>query len=122
MSRSCLAIRDPISDCGSVRWSNVQGIARVVAVFVGALMVSAVVAGLGPEDTVVCGRGHALNRFAQAIMQPLGAGHIDGPSATLCVVPSTGAWLVSAGVFLLLLSAALVAVRRQSRSSHRAPA
>jgi hypothetical protein len=111
-----------MSDCGRMRWSNARGTARVLGVFVGALVVAAVVAGLGPEDTVVCGRGHALNRLAQAIMQPLGAGHIDGPSATLCVVPSTGAWLASAGVFLLLLGAALDVTRRRWRSSHRAPA
>jgi hypothetical protein len=99
-----------------VRWSNARWIARVLGVFAGALVGAAIVASLGPEDTVVCGRGHALNRLAQAVTQPLGAGHIDGPSATLCVVPATSAWLLAAGVFLLAVTAAIIFARRQAWS------
>jgi hypothetical protein len=92
--------------------------AQLVVLVLVALVVSSVVAGLGPEDTVVCGRGHALDRLAQAIMEPLGAGHIDGPSATYCVVPSTGAWLLATCVLLLIVGAALV-VRRRRTPPHR---
>jgi hypothetical protein len=68
-------------------------IVRVVGVVVAALVASAVVAALGPESKVICGRGHFLDRLAQAVMEPLGAGHTDGPTATYCGVPSTSAWL-----------------------------
>jgi hypothetical protein len=86
----------------------------IVALLVGALIAATVVAAVGPEDTVICGEGHALNRLAQAIMQPLGAGHIDGPAATYCVVPSTVAWLL-AGVVLLAGVIAVVLVARRAR-------
>jgi hypothetical protein len=69
-------------DSGPVRSTAPVRIVRSAGVIVAALVVSAVVAGLGPEDTVVCRRGHVLNRLAQAVMRPLGAGHIDGPTAT----------------------------------------
>jgi LPXTG-motif cell wall-anchored protein len=46
-------------------------------------------------------------------MQPLGAGHIDGPSATLCVVPATSSWVLAAGIFLLGVTAAIIFTRRR---------
>jgi hypothetical protein len=95
-------------DSGLVRPTTPIRIAQFAAIVVAALAVSAIVAGLGPEDSVVCGRGHALNRLAQAVMQPLGAGHIDGPTTTKCVVPSTMAWLLASGVFVLIVGTALV--------------
>ena len=77
----------------------------VAATLAGAVLLSAVTAGIGPEDhTVICGRGHILNRLAQAIMEPLGVGHIDGPVANYCVVPSTAAWLLAAAVFLSVVA------------------
>ena len=89
---------------------------------VGALVAAAIVAGLGPEDAVVCGRGHALNRLAQVVMQPLGAGHIDGPTTTKCVVPSTTAWLIAAAVFLLGTSPAIILARHREVSPGTSPA
>ena len=99
-----------------VRSKRRIGIVQPVAALVAALVASAIVAGLGPGGTVICGRGHALNRLAQAVMQPLGAGHIDGPTATYCVVPSNTAWLLAAGVFVLIMGTAVVAAwRRRTR-------
>jgi hypothetical protein len=66
-------------ESGLVRPTTPTRIAQFVGVLVAALAVSAVVAGLGPEDSVACGRGHTLNRLAQAVMQPLGAGHHRRP-------------------------------------------
>jgi hypothetical protein len=102
-------------DSGLVRPTTPTRIAQFVGVLVAAIAVSAVVAG-GPEDSVVCRRGHALNRLAQAVMQPLGAGHIDGPTTTKCVVPSTTAWLLAAGVFVLIVGTALVRAWRHRTS------
>jgi hypothetical protein len=78
---------------------------------------AAAAALLGPETEVVCGQGHALNRLAQKIMQPLGAGHVDGPSATYCVVPSTAAWAMSLVALVAVLGLTLVIVRRRGRRS-----
>jgi hypothetical protein len=73
---------------------------------------AAIVAGLGPQTEVVCGTGHVLNRVAQRIMQPLGAGHIDGASATYRVVPSTAAWLMALFVLVAVLVVTYAFTRR----------
>jgi len=86
-------------------------------VLVAALVAAAVVAGLGPESRVVCGRGHVLDRLAQAVMRPLGAGHIDGPAASLCVVPSTVAWTMAGITLLAAVSAWALAVRRRDATT-----
>ena len=95
-----------------------RGRAIVMATIVGgvAVVVAAVVAGLGPEDQVVCGTGHTLNRIAQAVMQPLGAGHLDGPSATFCVVPSMAAWLMAAVALLAVIGLGALFLRERRRS------
>jgi hypothetical protein len=85
---------------------------RAIVGIVGAAFLSGVAAALGPEDTVICGRGHILDRAAQAFMERLGAGHIDGPTATYCVVPSTAAWILAAAVFLSVAIAGLLLARR----------
>jgi hypothetical protein len=74
------------------------------------------VAGLGPSHVVVCGTGHALDRLAQAVMQPLGAGHIDGPKASYCVV-STTSWLLAAITFVAVAGGWLVAMSRHRPAS-----
>lgn len=89
----------------------------VVAALI-AVVVAAFVAGLGPEAEVVCGRGDVLDRVAQAVMQPLGGGHIDSASASYCVVPSTTAWLMSALTLIGVLAVTFIVVRR--RGPHRA--
>ena len=94
-------------------------IARLAGVVAASLVVSAVVAGIAPGDTVVCGRGHVLNRLVQAVMQPLGAGHIDGATATYCVVPSTIGWLLAIGVFVVIVGTAIAVARRQRTASHQ---
>jgi hypothetical protein len=76
-----------------------------------------IVAGLGPQTYVVCGTGHVLNRVAQRIMQPLGAGHLDGASATYCVVPSTTAWLMALFVLVTVLVVTYAFTRRALRAS-----
>lgn len=69
------------------RGSAINWLTGVIA----ALTSAALVASVGPEAEVVCGTGHVLDRLAQAIMRPLGAGHVDGPAASSCVVPSSAA-------------------------------
>jgi hypothetical protein len=54
----------------------------VAGIVVTSLVLAAVVAGLGPSGQVVSGTGHVLDRIAQAVTQPLGAGHVDGPAAS----------------------------------------
>jgi hypothetical protein len=78
-----------------------------------ALLASGVVAALGPEAEVVCGRGHVLDRLAQAIMHPLGAGHIDGASASFCAVPSTTAWPMAAAAFVAVAASELFLLDRR---------
>jgi hypothetical protein len=102
-----------------VRSTALIRIARLAGVVVAALVVSAVVAGVAPGDTVVCGTGHVLNRLAQALMQPPGAGHIDGPTATYCVVPSTTGWLLAIGVFVVIVGTAIAVARRQPTNSKK---
>lgn len=88
----------------------------VAGILGGSLVLAGVVAGLGPSDEVVCGTGDVLDRVAQALAQPLGAGHIDGPAATFCVVPSTGAWIMAAIAFVALSGGCLLTIARLRRS------
>jgi hypothetical protein len=88
----------------------------VAGIVVTNLVLAAVVAGLGPSGEVVCGTGHVLDRIAQAVTQPLGAGHADGPAASYCVVPSTNAWVIAAIAFAALSGGCLVAMARLRRS------
>jgi hypothetical protein len=82
-------------------------------------IVSAVVAAaIGRNTTVICGRGNVLDRIAQWVTVPLGAGVIDGPTGSYCVVPSTTAWLL-AGVVLVASCALAVTVRRLASDSSR---
>lgn len=97
----------------SKRFPIVLAVAGIIAV---SLVVAAVIAGLGGSREVVCGTGNVLDRIAQAVTQPLGAGHVDGPAATYCVVPSTSAWVMAAIVFAAFTSASLVATARLRRS------
>ena len=89
---------------------------KVIAVVAVGLVVAGVAAALGPGDHVICGRGHALNRLAQALMERLGAGHIDGPAANYCAVPSTIGWLMAAATFLIVVAIGTAAVYRRSAS------
>jgi hypothetical protein len=84
-----------------------------------AVVVAAFVAGLGPEAELVCGTGHVLDRVAQALMKPLGAGQIDGRSATYCIVPSTRAWLMSSLSLMVVVAVTSIFVRR--RGAHTEP-
>lgn len=108
-----------MTDSWAVERKRPFGAVLVVAVvLVIGLVVAAATALLGPQRAVICGEGHILDRSAQAIMRPLGGGHIEGPSATRCVVPSTPTWLLAVGVFLVFLAvAAVVAIRRASSRS-----
>ena len=84
----------------------------VVAGLVGAVALAA----MGPSTTVVCGRENLLDRLARRIMQPLGAGHIDGATASYCVVPSTTAWLEALGVLVVSVLIAIMVSRRRIRT------
>jgi hypothetical protein len=99
-------------DVGSRRFPTVLAVAGIV---LASLVPAAIVAGLGPSGQVVCGTGHVLDRIAQAITQPLGAGHIDGSAASNCVVPSTNAWFMAAIAFAALTGGSLVAMVRPRR-------
>ena len=79
---------------------------------IAALTSGALIASVGPEAEVVCGTGHVLDRLVQAIMRPLGAGHVDGAAASSCVVPSSAAWAMSAGALVLVLASTLLLARR----------
>jgi hypothetical protein len=88
----------------------------VAGIVVATMVLSAVVVGLGPSGQVVCGTGHVLDPIAQAVTQPLGAGHIDGSAASYCVVPSTSAWIIATIPFAALAGGRLVAMAlRRSR-------
>ena len=84
---------------------------------VGALALAGVTARLGPEQTIACRTGSALDRLAQAVMQPLGGGQIDSASATYCAVPSTTAWLMAAVALAATLSIVAVGAARYGRAS-----
>jgi hypothetical protein len=71
-----------------------------------------VAAALGPSTEVICGRGNVLDRLAQDVMRPLGAGHIDAAGGSLCVVPSTRAWFMAAAVLLASVLASILTVRK----------
>jgi hypothetical protein len=89
----------------------------VAGIVVASLVLAAVVAALGPSGQVICGTGHPLDRIAQAVTQPLGAGHIDGPVASYCVVPSTSAWIMATIAFAAALTGgSLVAMTQLQRS------
>jgi hypothetical protein len=92
--------------------SRASAASLIGAGVLGGILLAVSTAAVGPGETVICGEGHLLNRLAQAIMEPLGAGHIDGPSASYCVVPSTTAWLLAIGVFLSMLAFTFLAARR----------
>jgi len=85
----------------------------VVAGLVGAVAIAV----MGPSTTVVCGEGNLLDRLARRIMQQLGAGHIDGATASYCVVPSTTAWLEALGVLVVSVLIASMVSRRRIRTS-----
>lgn len=97
----------------SKRFPIVLAVAGIIVV---SLVVAAVAAGLSGSREVVCGTGNVLDRIAQAVTQPLGAGHIDGPAATYCVVPSTSAWVMAAIVFAAPTSGCVVVKARLGRS------
>jgi hypothetical protein len=89
------------------------------AIVLGGLCLLAVVAALGPSETVVCGRGHVLNRLAQSISQRLGGGHIDGATASYCTVPATSAWIAATGVFLASVVLAVIVAGRARLTAAR---
>jgi len=95
------------------RWTIHSGL-TVVILLVASVALSATIAALGPDDTVTCGGGHLLNRLAQAVTQPLGAGHIDGPAGSHCVVPSAVAWLMAFGTFILTAGVAILVMKRRA--------
>lgn len=82
----------------------------VAGIVTSSVVLAAVLAGLGPSRYVVCGTGHTLDRLAQAVMQPLGAGRTDGPRANYCVVPSITSWLLAAITFVVMAGGSLVAM------------
>lgn len=49
----------------------------------------------GPTTKVVCGEGHGLDRIAQSVGRGTGGGHIDGPTASYCVVPDDLTWIAA---------------------------
>jgi hypothetical protein len=101
----------------AVRSRRFQIVLAVAGILVASLVVGAVVAGLGPSDEVVCGTGQPLDRIAQAITQPLGAGQTDGPAASYCAVPSTRAWIMAAMAFVAVLAGGSLATVSRARRS-----
>jgi len=77
---------------------------------VGEAVLAAVV---GPSATVTCGQWHLLNRVAQGITQPLGAGHIDGASGSSCTVPATTSWVLATAVILIATASGHAIARRR---------
>ena len=80
----------------------------VAGIVTSGVVLAAIVASLGPSRDIVCGTGHVLDRLAQAVMQPLGAGHIDSPTASYCAVPSTTSWRLAAITFGALVGGSIV--------------
>jgi hypothetical protein len=78
------------------------------------IVLAVAVVSLGPSGEVVCGTGAPLDRLAQTVMSGLGGGHVDGPAATLCVVPTATAWVLGALV-ILGGSVVIIAASRHSR-------
>src|SRR3954451_10175455 len=88
----------------------------IVASFSLGLVVAGFVLVLGPSTEVVCGAGSLLDRLAPRAPQPLGAGHIDGPLATLCTVPTFAAWLVALAALIPVTAAGMWLAGRSPRS------
>jgi hypothetical protein len=86
--------------------------ARVAAGIGVGLALGVAAAMLGPSEAIGCGGGHLLDRLAQRIMQPLGAGQVDGASATSCTVPSTASWLLAVAAILVAAGVTLTTARR----------
>ena len=59
-----------------------RAVVRLLAGLVVGVLTTTIVLFLGPESTVSCGDGHVGNRVAQRITQSMGAGHVDGASAS----------------------------------------
>ena len=79
----------------------------------------------GSDEVIVCGSGTALDRVAEDVNRGLGAGHIDGATATSCTVPSDGAWIGALGalaVVVALTIAVSVRLARRSPPTHGAAA
>jgi hypothetical protein len=89
----------------------------VAGILISGLVLAAVVAGLGPSRDIICGTGHVLDRLAQAVTQPLGAGHIDSATASYCAVPSTTSWLLAAIAFVAMVGGSIVAMSRRPPAS-----
>lgn len=69
-----------------------------VWVLAAALAVAGVAVVVGPDRQVVCGDGHVLDRVAQRVARGFGGGHVDGPDASTCAVPSAASWAIAAVV------------------------
>jgi hypothetical protein len=83
------------------------------AIILAGLCALVVVSAAGPSEDVVCGSGHALNHIAQSIMQRLGAGHIDGPTANYCTVPATSTWIAATALFFVFVALAVIFTARR---------
>jgi hypothetical protein len=81
---------------------------RVAATLAVGAAAAVAVAALGRSEDIVCGTSHVLDRLADSVSGAMGAGAIDGPTASFCTVPSTSSWLMAGFLFLL---AAVLAVR-----------
>lgn len=92
-----------------------QRILAATLIVVVGLVGAAVVASLGPNEAIVCGTGHLVNRLAQAVSRRLGGGVIDGPSGSFCTVPADASWLLAAGVLLAFVVVAGLVLRRPAR-------
>jgi hypothetical protein len=93
--------------------SRRRALRAALALIVG-VAVAVVILFMGPNRDVVCNEGHFLNRMAQDVTGGLGGGHIDGPSASYCVVPANITWVV-AGIAFVGLCCAGIVIARQSR-------
>lgn len=78
---------------------------RRLVLVAGAIVVAFAVLVAGPDRLVVCGTGNVLDRAAQRVA---GGGHVDGPDASRCSVPSAAAWAVAG---IALAGGAVLAIR-----------
>lgn len=92
---------------------RIAGLTILVAV--ASLAAFALAASLGPEKVIVCGTGGRLDRVTQVLTQALGAGHIDGATASWCTLPSAAAWAVADLAFLVAAGVGLVLVGAPAR-------
>lgn len=89
--------------------------AQLLRVVVGStlgLLTAVVVLFVGPNRQIVCGDGHSLDRLAQDVTRRLGGRHIDGDSASYCVVPDGGTWFLAAVALGALAGLGVVAAVR----------